>query len=182
MATHFINPENLFTSVGYTQVVAVGGEQTVYISGQVALNTKGDLVGEGDLAAQTKQVYENLRIALNVLQNTTHFDESKNPFFSLLMDTRTDDTNQTMRLDGNAAAGELQMLLGFDVTTLQVTCSHCHQSGLLARLLAYVRGPGIVLRCPTCEGVVIQLVRTPSAVIINAEGTASGLRSGVIPH
>lgn len=98
------------------------------------------------------------------------------------MDILLDDVNEAMRLDGNAVAGELQMLLGFEVTTLLTTCRHCHQEGLFARLLAYVRGPGIVLRCPNCDGLVIQLVRTRSAVIINVAGMVPGLKSMVIPY
>jgi enamine deaminase RidA (YjgF/YER057c/UK114 family) len=35
-----------------------------YISGQVALNQGGEIVGEGDIVAQTRQVYENLKTAL----------------------------------------------------------------------------------------------------------------------
>lgn len=74
------------------------------------------------------------------------------------------------------------MLLGFDVTMHQIRCIHCGQEGVVARLLAYVRGPGMVLRCPTCDGLVIQMVKTSSTMIINVEGIASGLKSTVIPH
>jgi len=34
------------------------------VSGQVALDTEGNLVGPGDLRAQTQQVFENLRAIL----------------------------------------------------------------------------------------------------------------------
>lgn len=37
---------------------------TVYISGTLALNAKGELVGEGDVAAQTEQVIQNIRDVL----------------------------------------------------------------------------------------------------------------------
>ena len=66
MPTQFINPEGLFVSAGYTQVVAVAGKQTVYISGQVALNANGEIVNS-DFAAQTRQVYENLTTALQAV-------------------------------------------------------------------------------------------------------------------
>jgi hypothetical protein len=95
------------------------------------------------------------------------------------MNTDTDAINEAFRLDGNAVAGELQMLLGFDVTVLQTTCSHCHKEGLFANLLAYVRGPGIVLRCPTCNSMVLQVVKTPQTIIITAEGIAAGLTSTI---
>jgi enamine deaminase RidA (YjgF/YER057c/UK114 family) len=38
-----------------------------YISGQVALNPAGELVGEGDIVAQTRQVFENIAAALKSL-------------------------------------------------------------------------------------------------------------------
>jgi hypothetical protein len=93
------------------------------------------------------------------------------------MHIETDTINEALRLDGNAVAGELQMLLGFDVTVLQTTCSHCHKEGLFANLLAYVRGPGVVLRCPTCNGMMVQVVKTPQTIIITAEGIIAGLTS-----
>ena len=46
----------------YNQAVKVGN--TLYISGQVALNAKGELVGKDDLQAQTEQVFQNLKTAL----------------------------------------------------------------------------------------------------------------------
>ena len=60
-----INPQTLPPSRGYTQVVTSVGGKTVYISGQVAMNAKGEVVGKGDLKAQTTQVFENLKAALS---------------------------------------------------------------------------------------------------------------------
>jgi enamine deaminase RidA (YjgF/YER057c/UK114 family) len=59
-----MNPAGLSTPTGYTHVVSTRGGRTIYIAGQVAFDAKGTLVGKGDLAAQTKQVFENLGIAL----------------------------------------------------------------------------------------------------------------------
>ncbi|HEX2500535.1 MAG TPA: RidA family protein [Methylomirabilota bacterium] len=39
-------------------------EDTVYVSGQVALDADGRLVGPGDVVAQTRQVLENIRKVL----------------------------------------------------------------------------------------------------------------------
>jgi enamine deaminase RidA (YjgF/YER057c/UK114 family) len=63
-ATKRINPAGLSTPRGYTHVVTASGGRTVYISGQVAANPKGEVVGRGDLKAQAAAVFENLRIAL----------------------------------------------------------------------------------------------------------------------
>jgi len=59
-----MNPAGLSTPTGYSHVVSTRGGKTIYIAGQVAFDAKGTLVGKGDLAAQTKQVFENLGIAL----------------------------------------------------------------------------------------------------------------------
>jgi enamine deaminase RidA (YjgF/YER057c/UK114 family) len=58
------NPAGLRTPTGYTHVVSVSGGRTLYIAGQVAFNEKGEVVGKGDLRAQARQVFENLRLAL----------------------------------------------------------------------------------------------------------------------
>jgi reactive intermediate/imine deaminase len=59
-----MNPAGLSTPTGYSHVVSARGGKTVYIAGQIALDAKGQLVGPGDLAAQTRQVFENLSVAL----------------------------------------------------------------------------------------------------------------------
>jgi enamine deaminase RidA (YjgF/YER057c/UK114 family) len=60
------NPEGLSkpTRYGYSHLGEVRAGRTVYISGQIALDASGNLVGKGDLRAQTQQVFENLKIAL----------------------------------------------------------------------------------------------------------------------
>ena len=60
----FLSPTSMPQSVGYTQVVEVTGSKMLYISGQVAINLAGQIVGAGDLQAQTEQVFENLKAGL----------------------------------------------------------------------------------------------------------------------
>jgi enamine deaminase RidA (YjgF/YER057c/UK114 family) len=60
-----INPDALSAPRGYSHVVIASGGRTIYVSGQVPLDRTGALVGAGDLAAQTQQVFENLRAALS---------------------------------------------------------------------------------------------------------------------
>lgn len=60
----FINPAAISQPTGYTHVVEVTGGKTVYISGQIAFDAEGKVVGVGDLAAQAHQVFANLRAAL----------------------------------------------------------------------------------------------------------------------
>lgn len=64
MQPRFLNPPTMPTPRGYTQVVEATGGRTYYISGQVALNAEGKMVGEGDFRAQAGQVFENIKAAL----------------------------------------------------------------------------------------------------------------------
>src|ERR1051325_6497006 len=59
------NPPTLSKPTGYTHIVEVSGAvKTVYISGQIALDKDGKVVGEGDMRAQAEQVFKNLEAAL----------------------------------------------------------------------------------------------------------------------
>jgi reactive intermediate/imine deaminase len=60
----FLSPDTLAPPFGYSHVVEAPASQVVYISGQVPLDAAGELVGEGDFAAQVRQVFENLTAAL----------------------------------------------------------------------------------------------------------------------
>ena len=60
----FLSPNTLPPPFGYSHVVDVPASRIVYISGQVPLDAAGRLVGEGDFAAQVRQVFENLTAAL----------------------------------------------------------------------------------------------------------------------
>jgi reactive intermediate/imine deaminase len=57
-----INPDGLTKPTTYSQVVKVGN--LLFIAGQVAFDTAGNLVGENDMKAQVRQVLENLKWAL----------------------------------------------------------------------------------------------------------------------
>ena len=59
------NPPALSKPTGYTHVVEVSGAaKTVYISGQIAFDKDGKIVGAGDMKAQAEQVFKNLQLAL----------------------------------------------------------------------------------------------------------------------
>ena len=64
MNVQHLNPEGMFAPPGgmYSHVVRAGDH--VYISGQVARDQAGKLVGEGDVVAQYRQVWASLGIAL----------------------------------------------------------------------------------------------------------------------
>ncbi|MFF5840633.1 RidA family protein [Streptomyces massasporeus] len=56
-------PEGVAAAAQYSHVV-LGTGRFVAIAGQLALDERGRLVGEGDPAAQARQVFENLRRCL----------------------------------------------------------------------------------------------------------------------
>jgi enamine deaminase RidA (YjgF/YER057c/UK114 family) len=59
-----INPPELGTPPGYSQIVDVTATRIIFISGQTALDRNGNLVGKSDFAAQAAQVFRNLGVAL----------------------------------------------------------------------------------------------------------------------
>lgn len=62
-----LNPKKMPKPYGYSQVVDVRGGRTVYVSGQVPLDERNELVGAGDFAAQARQTFENVRRALDAV-------------------------------------------------------------------------------------------------------------------
>src|SRR5262245_15552142 len=81
-----INPSELTKPTGYTHVVKSAPGTTIYISGQIAFDRDGRVVGVGDFRAQTVQVFENLKAALaacgatfaDVVKVTTFVTDMKN--------------------------------------------------------------------------------------------------------
>ena len=60
----FSNPPGLAPPRGYTHVVDVPAGRTLYVAGQVAFDVRGNIVGPGDIRAQTEQVFRNLKTTL----------------------------------------------------------------------------------------------------------------------
>jgi 2-iminobutanoate/2-iminopropanoate deaminase len=66
MANLAINPKGLFQSrqYGFSQAVSASGSRTIYFSGQVAWDENQNIIGPGDLRAQTIQSLKNLELAV----------------------------------------------------------------------------------------------------------------------
>jgi enamine deaminase RidA (YjgF/YER057c/UK114 family) len=61
MRKRYLNPEAVFEPRFFTHTVAVSAPaKLVYVSGQVSFDRDGKVVGEGDMAAQTHQVFRSL--------------------------------------------------------------------------------------------------------------------------
>ena len=72
-----------------------------------------------------------------------------------------DMSEETLRLDGNAAAGLLGEIFALEMTRAQCTCAHCGHVAPLGSLVLYGGQMGTILRCPTCQQVQMRVVRVP---------------------
>ena len=70
MTVALINPKSIHQPNGYSHMAEVSSGKLLFISGQVALDKQGDLVGKDDYAAQTRQVFENLKAAVEAAGGT----------------------------------------------------------------------------------------------------------------
>ena len=57
-----INPEGMTQPAAYTHVVRF--DRLLFIAGQISTDSNGNVIGEGDMRAQVRQVHENLKAVL----------------------------------------------------------------------------------------------------------------------
>jgi enamine deaminase RidA (YjgF/YER057c/UK114 family) len=72
MKSQFLDPPELCPTFGWTHVVTAPSGRTVYVSGQVSVDARGEVVGRGDLREQTRQAFENVKLALAAAGTTFH--------------------------------------------------------------------------------------------------------------
>lgn len=65
----YVNPVGIKQQTYYTHAVVASGTP-VFLTGQVAWNAEGELVGEGDIDAQMRQLWSNIRTLLTELGAT----------------------------------------------------------------------------------------------------------------
>jgi hypothetical protein len=75
-----------------------------------------------------------------------------------------------LALDGNAAAGLMQELFAFDVTTARVTCDGCGTVAEVATARVYGGTMGAIVRCVHCNSVVIRFAKTPAGYFLEMQG------------
>jgi hypothetical protein len=88
------------------------------------------------------------------------------------------DVDVDLVLDGNAVAGLLSEAFGAEMTDVAGTCSHCGTTSLVGATRAWTQGPGVVLRCPACSGVVIRIARTPAGLRVDVQTSLPPGRAG----
>src|SRR5438132_10845327 len=77
-----------------------------------------------------------------------------------------------LSLDANAIGGLLAGIFGADVTGSDGQCASCHTVSLMGTMRVYMRGPGIVVRCPACTQVVLRVVQSPDGTMVDLRGAA----------
>jgi len=84
----------------------------------------------------------------------------------------------SLRLDGNAAAGLLSEIFASDLTVGRAKCAGCGVTRAIGALHVYSHGMGMVVRCPGCDGVVLRVARTATHLWLDARGAVSIVISG----
>jgi hypothetical protein len=74
------------------------------------------------------------------------------------------------KLDGNAAAGILQEIFPFEMTLVQATCTGCGATNAVGALAVYMHGMGTVVRCPSCDTVLIRVARAEGRYWLDMRG------------
>lgn len=82
------------------------------------------------------------------------------------------DTNTEMMLDGNALGGMFVEIFGTEMTAAPTECATCGTPNMVGALMMFNQAPGLVIRCPACENVMVRIVQTPDAYYIDARGAA----------
>ena len=72
--------------------------------------------------------------------------------------------------DGNVTAGDLTDVFAFDTTTAITTCATCRHTHPVATLHVYLRAPGMVLRCASCDAVQLRVVHSPQRTWLDLHG------------
>ncbi len=88
------------------------------------------------------------------------------------MDDSGIDMNRELMLDGNAAAGIFYEIFGSEMTAVPAECAGCGNVADMGALLAFTQAPGLVLRCPACENVVLRIVQTRDSIYLDVRGAA----------
>jgi hypothetical protein len=82
----------------------------------------------------------------------------------------TMDPTSARRLDGNAAGGALTDLFAVDLTAARSRCASCGTTAMLGAHHLYADAPAMVVRCPTCTGVVLRFASQDGRMLLDLRG------------
>jgi hypothetical protein len=73
-------------------------------------------------------------------------------------------------LDGNAIGGLLREVFAREMTEATGVCAHCDNKAMVAECDVYLAGPGAVVRCRTCHGLLMVFARIRDVVCVDLGG------------
>ena len=79
-------------------------------------------------------------------------------------------TSSNLWTDGNALTGHLHSVLAVEVTAAVGRCNGCGRTVPMAEARVFHQAPGVVARCPTCDQVLLRLVRDRGRAWLDLRG------------
>ena len=74
------------------------------------------------------------------------------------------------KLNGNAGAGILEEIFPFEMTLVQATCAGCGTTNAVGALATYKHGMGTIVRCPSCDTVLIRVAQAKGRYWLDMRG------------
>ena len=75
-----------------------------------------------------------------------------------------------LKVDGNAIGGLLAEIFTREMTTAVGRCAGCGAVNAIGRVDVYMNGPGAVVRCPSCTGVLMRIVHGKGRYWVDLSG------------
>jgi hypothetical protein len=75
-------------------------------------------------------------------------------------------------VDGNAIGGLLQEVFGREMTGTASVCGTCGDARPVGELVVYLQAPGTVVRCRTCDSVLMAFVTAHDRMCVDLQGLA----------
>ena len=76
-------------------------------------------------------------------------------------------------LDGNAIGGQLLDVFGIEMTAAGMVCASCGATGRVAELQVYLRAPGTVARCRSCDALLMVLATIREVTCVDLRGLSA---------
>ena len=89
------------------------------------------------------------------------------------MEALDDSAFDDYALDGNAIGGLLTEVFGTEMTTAAGTCASCGAVRQVAELVVYRSALGTVVRCRSCDALLMTFVQIHGVTCVDLQGLAS---------
>ena len=86
------------------------------------------------------------------------------------MGTNDGDMNTALMVDGNAAGGMLYDIFNAEMTAAPTECANCGQHEMMGQLQVFAQAPGHIFRCPSCNNILMRVVKTDQFTYLDARG------------